>query len=94
MYTKKSYKFTLKIINNYSNYSTFYIIHKSLQFYEIDKINTMTIIYKVRNNICHLICKNYIQLHFIIYIYFNDLKLQKIENLSVYISQVLEYVIT
>ena len=33
----------LKDIYNESNYSTFYIIHKSLQCYDIVKMNTMNI---------------------------------------------------
>ena len=38
MYTTKK---SFENINNDSNYLTFYIIHKSLQFYDIVKMNTI-----------------------------------------------------
>ena len=41
----------MKIINNYSNYSTFYIIHKSLQFHDIVKMNTIKFMFRARNNL-------------------------------------------
>ena len=41
----------MKIINNDSNYSTFYIIHKSLQFYDIVKINTKKFMFSARNHL-------------------------------------------
>ena len=44
-------KRALKIINNDSNYSTFYIIHKSLQFHDIVKMNTIKFIFRARNNL-------------------------------------------
>ena len=43
-------KRALKIINNDSNYSTFYIIHKSLQFHDIVKMNTIKFMFRARNN--------------------------------------------
>ena len=43
-------KIALKIINNDSNYSTFYIIHKSLQLYDIIKMNTIKFMFRARNN--------------------------------------------
>ena len=45
--TKKSFE----IINNDSNYSTFYIIHKSLQFHDIVKMNTIKFMFRARNNL-------------------------------------------
>ena len=44
-------KRALKIINNDYNYSTFYIIHKSLQFYDIVNMNTMKFMFNARNNL-------------------------------------------
>ena len=44
-------KRALKIINNDSNYSTFYIIHKSLQFHDIVKMNTIKFMFRARNNV-------------------------------------------
>ena len=44
-------KRALKIINNDSNYSTFYIIHKSLQFHDIVKMNTIKFMFRARINL-------------------------------------------
>ena len=43
-------KRALKIINNDSNFSTFYI-HKSLQFHDIVKMNTIKFMFRARNNL-------------------------------------------
>ena len=44
-------KRALKIIYNESNYSTFYIIHKSLEFYDITNMNNMTFMFRASNNL-------------------------------------------
>ena len=38
------------MINNEYNYTTFYIIYKSLQFYDIVKMNTIKFIFRYGNN--------------------------------------------
>ena len=48
MYTTKR---ALKVINNEYNYSTLYIIHKSLTFYDILKMNTMKFMFRDRNKL-------------------------------------------
>ena len=47
-------KRALKIINNDSNYSTFYIIHKSLLFHDIVKMNSIKFMFKARNNLLNI----------------------------------------
>ena len=48
----------MKIINNDSNYSTFYIIYKSLQFHDIVKMNTIKFMFSVRNNLLPINLQN------------------------------------
>ena len=51
-------KKTLRIINNDSNYSTFYIIQKSLHFYDIVKMNTIKFMFRTRNNVLPINLQN------------------------------------
>ena len=61
-------KRALKIITNDTNYSTFYIIHKSLQFHDIIKMNTIEFMFRARNNLLPINLQNLysIKLHNII----------------------------